>query len=203
MNRTDLLKRFEYLIDKKHINQPYKSTFTHSILLVISVTKFSVSCHIPFLQFLLSLHLLYKIINTTPTPGIIQFMVDESQFERERIRNLQIYIRIMEKIRNTLWGFRFNPTERAALEAIDKRISWWRQIMAIAAGLALFGILLIMVRLLARNPYLLLGGILGAGLFGIATVIFLFHQARREIADQEIRIAQLEIFRLEDLINDR
>ena len=75
--------------------------------------------------------------------------------------------------------------------------------MAIAAGLALFGILLIMVRLLARNPYLLLGGILGAGLFGIATVIFLFHQARQEIADQEIRIAQLEIFRLEDLINDR
>ena len=130
-------------------------------------------------------------------------MVDEAQLERERIRNLEIYIRIMDKIRNTLWGYRFNPMERAALEAIDKRISWWRQILAIAAGLALFGFLLVLVRLVARNPYLLLGGILGAGLIGISAVIYLFHQARQKIADQEIRIAQLEIFRLEDLLNDR
>ncbi len=125
-------------------------------------------------------------------------MVDETQWERERIQKLQIYIRIMEKIRNTLWGYRFNPTERSVLEAIDKRISWWRQILAIAAGFALFGIVLVLVRLIARSPYLLFGGILAAGLIGILTVIYLFHQARQIIADQEIRIAQLEIFHLED-----
>ncbi len=125
-------------------------------------------------------------------------MADETQWERERIQKLQIYIRIMEKIRNTLWGYRFNPTERSVLEEIDKRISWWRQLLAIAAGLALFGISLVLVRLITRGPYLLFGGILAAGLIGILTVIYLFHQARQKIADQEIRIAQLEIFHLED-----
>ena len=94
----------------------------------------------------------------------------------------------------------FNPTERAILEAIDKRISWWWQILAVAAGLVLFGILLVLVRLVARHPLLLLGGILAAGLVGIFTVIYMFRQARQQIADQEIRIAQLEIFHLEDLI---
>jgi hypothetical protein len=132
----------------------------------------------------------------------MNIMADESQFERERIRKLQVYIQIMEKIRNTLWGFRFNPTERGFLDAIDKRISWWWQILAVAAGLALFGFLLFLVRLVARSPYLLLGGILGAGLIGVFTVVYLFHQARQQIADQEIRIAQLEIFRLEDQLNE-
>ena len=129
-------------------------------------------------------------------------MVDESEWVRERIRNLQSYIRMMGKIRNTLVGFRFNSTERAALEAVDKRISWWRQFLAIIAGLALFGFLLTMVRLVARSPYLLLGGILGAGLISIITVIYLFHQERQKIAEQEIRIAHLEIFRLEDQLNE-
>ncbi len=128
-------------------------------------------------------------------------MVNDAQWEKERIRNLQIYIQILEKTRKTLWGFRFNPTELAILEAIDKRISWLWQILAVAAGLALFGILLVLVRLVARHPLLLLGGILAAGLVGIFTVIYMFRQARQQIADQEIRIAQLEIFHLEDLIN--
>ena len=90
------------------------------------------------------------------------------------------------------------PPSGLYLEAIDKRISWWRQILAIAAGFALFGIALVLVRVIARSPYLLFGGILAAGLIGILTVIYLFHQARQIIADQEIRIAQLEIFHLED-----
>ena len=125
-------------------------------------------------------------------------MVDDALWERERIRNLQVYIRILEKVRNTLWGYRFNPTERAILDAIDKHIRWWWQVLAVAAGVALFAVLLGLVRLVARSPYLLLGGVLGAGLIGIFAVIYLFHQARQQIADQEIRIAQLEIFRLED-----
>ncbi len=129
-------------------------------------------------------------------------MADETQWERERIQQLQIYIRIMEKISSTLWGYRFNSTERSALEAIDKRISGWRQILAIAAGLALFVILLVLVRLVARSPYLLFGGIVAAGLVGILTVIYLFHQARQKIAAQEIRIAQLEIFHLEDRLKE-
>ena len=127
-------------------------------------------------------------------------MVDDAQREKERIRNLQIYIQILEKTRKTLWGFRFNPTERAVLDVLDKRVSWWWQILAVAAGLVLFGILLVLVRLVARHPLLLLGGILAAGLVGIFTVIYMFRQARQQIADQEIRIAQLEIFHLEDLI---
>ena len=59
-----------------------------------------------------------------------------------------------------------------------------------------------LVRLIARSPYLLFGGILAAGLIGILTVIYLFHQARQKIADQEIRIAQLEIFHLEDRLKE-
>ena len=129
-------------------------------------------------------------------------MADEPNWERERISNLQSYIRIMEKIRNTLLGFRFDPTERAALDAIDKRISWWRQFLAVAAGLALFGISLILVRMFARSLYLLLGGILAAGLASVITVVYLFHQERKKIADQEIRVAYLEIFRLEDQQNE-
>ena len=125
-------------------------------------------------------------------------MIDDAQWEREQIRNLQVYIQIMEKVRNTLWGYRFNPTERAVLDAVDKRISGWWQILAVAAGVALFAVLLGLVRLVARSPYLLLGGVLGAGLIGVFTVIYMFHQARQQIADQEIRVAQLEIFHLED-----
>jgi hypothetical protein len=79
------------------------------------------------------------------------------------------------KIRNTLVGHRFNSTERAILEAIDKRISWWRQILAVGAGFVFLRVLLGLARLTTRGPLFLLGSILGAGIIDIITVIYLYH----------------------------
>jgi len=40
-----------------------------------------------------------------------------------------------------------------------------------------------------------------AGLLAILTVILIFYQVRRRIADQEIKMAQIEIYRLEGQLN--
>lgn len=132
---------------------------------------------------------------------IIKDMVDGSDWIREQMLAQQHYIDLLEKVKSSRLGIGLNREERAALDRIDRQIAPWCQLWGMFLGIIAFAAGLGMVRLLARSPILLLGGIVSAAALGIGSVVFVFHRARQAIIEQEIRIAHLEIFRLEDRLN--
>ena len=129
-------------------------------------------------------------------------MVEPSELVRENIQTLQEYIRILEKLRRVLFGFRLNPAGRTILETVDQKIGWPTQWLAGICGLAMFLIGLGLGRIIARTPAIWLLVLAAAAFLGIGAVVLIFHLARRRIADLEIRKTQLEIYRLESLLNE-
>lgn len=128
-------------------------------------------------------------------------MTKESDVIREQIETLHEYIRLLKKTGRVFWGIHLTPAEQTVLSAVDRRIGWPTQFLAILAGLGMALLGLGLGRLLIRNPLLLLPIIIIAGLIGVGTVVWIYHQARQQITKKEIQIAQLEIYRLEDLLN--
>jgi hypothetical protein len=116
----------------------------------------------------------------------------------ERIGMLQTYIHLLEKIEGVFLGWRLSKMERAVMESIDRKIGWAIQLQAVAAGLAALVLGLVAGRWIVRSPLAFFLLVLICGLVGIGLVIWIYHQARRQIARQEIRIAQLEIYRLRE-----
>jgi hypothetical protein len=125
----------------------------------------------------------------------------EADMAREDIKTLREYIQLLEIIRRMWVGFRLSANAKVVLNIIDRKIGWPIQLMAGAAGLGVFLVGLSFGRLIARSPVMLVLIFIAAGLLAIFTVIAIFYQVRRRIADQEIKMAQIEIYRLEGLLN--
>jgi hypothetical protein len=125
-------------------------------------------------------------------------MVDEANLKQERIEALREYIRLLEKVQKRIWAVGMSPAEQIVLDTLERRVSWLAQTGAVLAGLLLFAISLWLGRLVARGPVLLIGVFLGAAALGLAAAILIYRGARARIARQEMRVAQLEIYRLED-----
>jgi hypothetical protein len=128
-------------------------------------------------------------------------MTKEADVIREQIETLHEYIHLLKKTGRIFWGFRLTSAEQTVLSAVDRRIGWPTQIWAILAGLGMALLGLGLGRLFVRNPLFLLPVIIIAGLIGVWTVIWIYHQARKQITKKEIQIAQLEIYRLEGMLN--
>ncbi len=130
-------------------------------------------------------------------------MVDHQELIRERIETLQTYIQLLEKIERVFWGFRLSKMERAVMDAVDRKVGLTVQLLAVAASLGAVILGLGVGRLIVRSPLSLLGVVVMSGLIGIGLVIMIYHRARSRVAKQEMRIAQLEIFRLENQQSDQ
>jgi hypothetical protein len=125
-------------------------------------------------------------------------MVDAEELIRERIETLQTYIRALEKIEGVFWGIRLSKVERKVMAALDRKVGQGVQLLALGVGLLVMLPGLWVGRFFARNPLAFLGLVFTCGLIGVTLAMRIFHQARCRIARQEIRMAQLEIYRLEN-----
>jgi hypothetical protein len=124
-------------------------------------------------------------------------MVEAEELVNEQIATLRTYIQLLEKIERVFWGFRLSRMERTVMEAIDRKVGLAVQLLAVASGLGMVIVGLGVGRLVVRSPLMLLGVVVVSGLIGIGLVVLIFHRARRQIAENEIRIAQLKIYQLE------
>jgi hypothetical protein len=129
-------------------------------------------------------------------------MVTEADLLHERIQTLKEYIQYLEKIRGVVFGFWLSPADRTVLQIVDRKIGWSTELLAGLAGLGMFLASLSLGRLIARSLALLVGVIIAAGLIALATAVYTFCRVRRQIADHEIKLAQIEIYRLESLLNE-
>ena len=129
-------------------------------------------------------------------------MVEETDLTREQIKALQEYIRLLEKINGVSWGWGLNATERSILNEVEHRVSRWTPLLASAAGIGVFVIGLVLARVIARSPLPLVIVLCIAFLAAIGTVILVYRRARRQVVQLEIQKTQLEIFRLEDRLNE-
>jgi hypothetical protein len=129
-------------------------------------------------------------------------MVTESELVRENIATLKEYIHLLEKIRHVVLGFRLTPAERTVLQIVDRKIGWPTEVAAVLAGLGMFLASLSLGRLAARSLATLLLVILIAGLVCLATAVLTFYRVRVRIVDHEIKLARIELYRLESLLNE-
>jgi len=125
-------------------------------------------------------------------------MIEAEELIQERIETLRTYINLLEKIEGVFLGWRLNKMERTVMEAIDRKIGWVIQFQALGTGLVALLLGMAVGRWIVRSPLAFLGLVLTCGLVGIGLVVVIYHRARRQIARQEIRIAQLEIYRLQE-----
>jgi len=130
-------------------------------------------------------------------------MVDEQDLYRERIQILRTYIQLLEKVKGTFVGLGLNKAEQAVLAAIERRLGWQVQVLAVIVGVGIFAIGLGAGRVVARSLTVLLALITSAALLGLYAVVAIFRQARQRIVEYEIRVAQLKIFHLEDQLAER
>jgi hypothetical protein len=125
-------------------------------------------------------------------------MVDERNLKQERVDALGEYIRLLEKVENRIWGAGLSPAERIVLDTLERRVNWLVQAAAVLAGIGAFALSAWLGRFVARSPFILAGVLVGAGLLGLMAAVLIYRQARARIAEREIRIAQLEIYKIED-----
>ena len=129
-------------------------------------------------------------------------MVDESDLMHEQIQVLKEYIRLLEKVNGVSWGWSLDGAERSILKEIDQRVGRGIQLLASVAGIGVFLLGLVIARAIARSPQLLVAVLALAFVAAIASVVLIYRHARNQAIQQEIRKTQLEIFRLEDRLNE-
>jgi hypothetical protein len=129
-------------------------------------------------------------------------MIDSDELIREQIDTLQTYISLLEKIEGVFWGVRLNKAERAVMKALDRKIGQVVQFVAVTAGLGVMVLGLGVIRWFARSPSMFLGLFFICGMLGVTLAMRIYHQARCQIARDEIRTAQLEVYRLEKQLAD-
>ncbi len=125
----------------------------------------------------------------------------EEEIKRERLEMLREYVRLLEKVSSQAVTLRLNPREKTVLDALERRVSWVVQALAVAAGLGIFGLGLVLARYVARSPLLLGIVVITAGAVGLMVAVEIYRRARAQVAWREIRAAQLEIYKLEDELN--
>ncbi len=140
-------------------------------------------------------------IRACPARGIIRKMVDEANLKRERIDALREYIRLLEKVHTRIWAGGLSPAEKIVLDTLERRVSWLVEVGSALAGIAIFALSAWLGRFIARSPLILVAIMVGAGVLGLMVATMIYRNARAKIAEQEMRIAQLEIYKLEDELN--
>ncbi len=123
-------------------------------------------------------------------------MVETEDLISEQIETLKTYIQLLERIKKIVWGFRLSKNERVVMEIVEGKVGLAEQLLAVVAGLGAVIVGMGLGRIIARSPWLLVMVVLVSGMAGICLAIFIYARARRQVAEQEIRLAQLEIYRL-------
>ena len=128
-------------------------------------------------------------------------MVDEIHLKQERIDALREYIRLLEKVHTRIWAAGLSPAEKIVLDTLERRVNWLVQVGSTLAGIGIFALSAWLGRFIARSPLFLVVILVGAGILGLMVATMIYRNARGKIAEQEMRIAQLEIYKLEDELN--
>lgn len=128
-------------------------------------------------------------------------MTQEADLISERIEGLGEYIRLLARVKGVVWRYGLNRAEQAVLDELDRKVALKEKILAVIAGVAVFALGFIAARFLGVLPVIRATLILAGIFLWLPATVLVYLRARCKVANHEIQVAQLHIYRLQDELN--